>query len=243
MWNLETGADAFTVRAGPTFPHQPWMDLAWNHAGNRLAIATNDGLTGRVTIVDRAGRQAAALQEDYGIAVGSVAFSRDGRRLITTRLPTVESEADDGQVVIWDWREAEVERAINTPARHAVLSPTSDLVANDTQTQARYWGDTVQIWNPATGRACPPWPGTPRGCGTSPSAPTGRGSPPPASMAPCGSGSRGPVSRFRSCAGTAARSPGRFSPDGSRLATVGGRERYECGRSIWTTSSRSPSTS
>ena len=152
VWDLESGADAFTVRAGPTFPREQWMDVAWNHAGDLLAIATNDGTTGRVTIVDRTGREVAVLQEDHGIAVGSVAFSPDGERLITTRLPTVESEPDDGQVVIWDWKEAEVERAIDTPARDAVLSPTGDLVANDTPTQAYYLGDTVHVWDPASGR-------------------------------------------------------------------------------------------
>jgi WD40 repeat protein/DNA-binding SARP family transcriptional activator len=152
VWDVETGADAFTVRAGPTFPRQTWMDVAWNHDGDLLAVATNDGLTGRVTIVDRTGRQVAVLQEDYGIAVGSVAFSPDDEQLITTRLPTVESDPDDGQLVIWDWKAAEVERTIDTPARHAVLSPTGDLVANDTQTQASLWGDTVHVWDPASGR-------------------------------------------------------------------------------------------
>jgi WD40 repeat protein len=152
VWDVETGEDAFTVRAGPTFPRERWMDVTWNHAGGLLAIATNDGTTGRVTIVDRAGREVAVLQEDYGIAVGAVAFSPDGEQLITTRLPTVESEPDDGQVVIWDWKEGEVERAIDTPARHAVLSPTGDLIASDAPTQASYLGDTVHVWDAASGQ-------------------------------------------------------------------------------------------
>jgi WD40 repeat protein len=152
VWDVETGVDAFTVHAGPTFRRQPWMDVAWNRAGELLAIATNDGLTGRVTIVDRAGREVAVLQEDYGIAVGSVAFSPDGEQLITTRLPTVESDPDDGQVVIWDWKAAEVERTIDTPARHARLSPAGDLIASDTRTQAALWGDTVHVWDAASGR-------------------------------------------------------------------------------------------
>jgi WD40 repeat protein/DNA-binding SARP family transcriptional activator len=152
VWDVETGEDAFTVRAGPTFPRQLWMDVTWNHAGDLLAIATNDGTTGRVTIVNRAGREVAVLQEDYGIAVGAVAFSPDGEQLITTRLPTVKSEPDDGQVVIWDWEASEVERAIDTPARHVVLSPTGDLIANDAPTQASYLGDTVHVWDAASGR-------------------------------------------------------------------------------------------
>ena len=57
VWDVETGRDAFTVDPGPTVPGTPWMDVAWNPDGDLLAVAANDGRTGRVTIFDRSGRE------------------------------------------------------------------------------------------------------------------------------------------------------------------------------------------
>ena len=75
-------------------------------------------------------RTVTVLQEDFGTAVGSVAFSPDGEQLITTRVPIVPYPGpDDGQLVIWDWTEGTVERTIATPAFIAATSPTEPPVA------------------------------------------------------------------------------------------------------------------
>jgi WD40 repeat protein/DNA-binding SARP family transcriptional activator len=152
VWDLATGRDAFTVDPGPTLPGAPYIDVAWSPAGDLLAIAANDGLTGRVTILDRAGREAIEpLQQEHGIAVGSVAFSPEGERLITTRLPTADPDPDAIQVVIWDWKARKIERTIATEALSAVHSPTGHVLATVSWGQGVGAGGSVDIWDSATG--------------------------------------------------------------------------------------------
>jgi WD40 repeat protein/DNA-binding SARP family transcriptional activator len=151
VWDLATGRDAFTVDPGPV-PGGDLIDVAWSPAGDLLAIAANDGLTGRVTILDRSGREAIEpLQQEHGIAVGSVAFSPDGERLITTRLPTAEPDPDAIQVVIWDWKARKIERTIATEASIAVHSPTGHILATVSWGQGPGAGGSVDIWDSATG--------------------------------------------------------------------------------------------
>jgi WD40 repeat protein/DNA-binding SARP family transcriptional activator/energy-coupling factor transporter ATP-binding protein EcfA2 len=153
VWDAETGEDAFTVDPGPTVPGTTWMDVTWNADGDLLAVAANDGSTGRVTIFDRSGRILTVLQEDFGTAVGSVAFSPDGDQVITTRVPVVPYPGpDDGQLVIWDWIEGTVKRTIATPAFIAAASPTGHLVAATNRLSTNLSGETVDVWDTANGR-------------------------------------------------------------------------------------------
>jgi WD40 repeat protein/DNA-binding SARP family transcriptional activator len=152
VWDLATGRDSFPVNPGPTLPGAPYTDVAWSPAGDLLAIAANDGLTGRVTILDRSGRDAIEpLQETYGFAVGSVAFSPDGEQLITTRLPTAQPDPDATQVVIWDWKARKVDQTIATEAWSAVHSPTGHILATASRGQGGNPGGSVDIWDSATG--------------------------------------------------------------------------------------------
>jgi WD40 repeat protein/DNA-binding SARP family transcriptional activator len=153
VWNAETGEEAFTVDAGPTVPGMTWMDVAWNPDGDLLAVAANDGRTGRVTILNRLGRRVRVLQEEFGTAVGSVAFSANGDQLITTRVPIVPYPGpDDGELVVWDWSEGTVERTIATPAFVAAASSTGHLVAATNRLGTTLSGETVDVWDSATGR-------------------------------------------------------------------------------------------
>jgi len=152
VWDLGTGRDAFTVDPGPTLPGAPYMDVAWSPAGDLLAVAANDGLTGRVTIVDRSGREAIdPLQEEFGFAVGSISFSPDGEQLITSRLPTADPDPDATQVVIWDWKAREIERTIATEAGSSVHSPTGHMLATVSRGQGPLPGGSVDVWDSATG--------------------------------------------------------------------------------------------
>jgi WD40 repeat protein len=82
-----------------------------------------------------------------------VAFSHDGDQLITTRVPVVPYPGpDDGQLVIWDWIEGTVERTIATPAFIAAASPAGDLVAATNRLSTNLSGETVDVWDTATGR-------------------------------------------------------------------------------------------
>ena len=77
VWDMETGRDAFTVDAGPLAP--PYGTVSWNPDGDLLAIAANDGRTGRATVVDRSGQVVAVHQEEFGIALMGLTFTPDRR--------------------------------------------------------------------------------------------------------------------------------------------------------------------
>jgi WD40 repeat protein/DNA-binding SARP family transcriptional activator len=151
VWDAESGRDAFEV--DPGLAVAPWMYVAWAPGGEHLAVAANDGRTGRVTVVDRSGRVVAVRQEESGIAIGGVTFTPDGHELVMTRLPSGPPAADDGEVVTWDWSEDDVVPIIDTPALGALLSPSGHLVATTTRqgTPTRP-GETVDVWDAASGR-------------------------------------------------------------------------------------------
>ncbi|MGH9193544.1 MAG: WD40 repeat domain-containing protein, partial [Acidimicrobiales bacterium] len=152
VWDMQTGRDAFTVDPGPTMA--PYMNVTWNPEGDLLAIAANDGRTGRATIVDRTGRQLAVWQEKPGTAIARLTFTPDSEQLVTTLIPTgpPDPDEDDG-VVIWDWHTGDVVPIIDTPAGIAVPSPTGHLVATTTRQAAPpFNGETVDVWDLTTGR-------------------------------------------------------------------------------------------
>jgi WD40 repeat protein len=151
VWDTETGRDAFTVDPGPAIA--PYMSLTWSPDGDLLAIAANDGWTGRATVVDRSGRGVAVWQEEFGTAIGMLTFTPDGEKLVTTRVPNGPPDPDAGDVVTWDWRTGEVVPIIDTPAGVAVPSPTGHLIATATEQEAPIgFRETVEVWDPATGR-------------------------------------------------------------------------------------------
>ena len=152
VWDARTGRDAMTVDSSHAMPGLPYTHVMWDPAGERLAIAENNGSTGRVSVVDRSGRRVAALPVGPRTAVGSVAFSPEGDRLITTQLSTREPDAMGGQVVIWDWRARTVERVLDIAGLHAALSPTGDMLAVVGFDQGPLPGGSVEVWNPITGR-------------------------------------------------------------------------------------------
>jgi WD40 repeat protein/DNA-binding SARP family transcriptional activator len=151
VWDLETGRDAFTVDPGPAVA--PYMSVTWSPDGDLLAIATNDGRTGRATVVDRSGRRVAVWQEEFGTTISMLTFTSDGQQLVTTRVPTGPPDPDAGDVVVWDWRAGDVKPLIDTPAGIAVPSPTGHLIATAAEQETLTgFGETVDIWDPTTGR-------------------------------------------------------------------------------------------
>jgi WD40 repeat protein len=151
VWDMETGRDAFTVAAGPL--QAPYGTVTWNPDGDLLAIAANDGRTGRATVVDRSGQVVAVLQEEFGIALMGLTFTPDGAGLVTTRLPTGPTSPDASGVVRWDWREGGVAPIIDTSANLALASPTGRLVATAGPLRTLVGSSGPgQIWDSATGR-------------------------------------------------------------------------------------------
>jgi WD40 repeat protein/DNA-binding SARP family transcriptional activator len=151
VWDMESGRDAFTVDPGPAMA--PYMGVAWNREGDLLAVLANDGRTGHVSVVDRSGRQVGVWQEEFGTVISGLTFSPDSEQLVTTRFPVGQTDADAGEVVVWDWRKGDAVPYIDTPADFAVASPTGHLVATTTR-QATVTGssETVDVWDPTTGQ-------------------------------------------------------------------------------------------
>jgi WD40 repeat protein len=68
-------------------------------------------------------------------------------------VPNGPPDPDAGDVVTWDWRTGEVVPIIDTPAGVAVPSPTGHLIATATEQEAPIgFRETVEVWDPATGR-------------------------------------------------------------------------------------------
>jgi WD40 repeat protein/DNA-binding SARP family transcriptional activator len=124
VWDTETGQEAFNVPVGYVA-----YDVAWSPNGDVLAASGGDAELDAVTIIDRSGREVAVLQHP-GAGVHSVAFSRDGERLITSRVSFGRFDPTVAKVVVWDWRREQVERFIDTPviAIQAVVDPTGRLI-------------------------------------------------------------------------------------------------------------------
>jgi WD40 repeat protein/DNA-binding SARP family transcriptional activator len=141
VWDGQTGQDAFAIRAGSGLP-----SVTWSPDGGFLAAGGDDGV---VTIVDRSGREVTRL-EHPGAAIGSVAFTPDGDRLVATVEAAGPYEPNVGKVVLWDWRAGEIERSIDAEARLAVASPTGDLIAVGSHWNAS--SPPVEIWNATTGQ-------------------------------------------------------------------------------------------
>jgi WD40 repeat protein/DNA-binding SARP family transcriptional activator/class 3 adenylate cyclase len=143
VWDTRSGEEAFAV--GPP----SWPDgVAWSADGELLATAEAGDRDGRVTIRDTSGREVTVLEEEPGAGIGSVAFSADGEWLITTRLARRTSITP--QVVIWDWRNGEIERTIDTDATAAVPS-TIGLIAT-LRAERTADGQAVDIWDLEAGR-------------------------------------------------------------------------------------------
>jgi WD40 repeat protein/DNA-binding SARP family transcriptional activator len=152
VWDMQTGRDAFTVDPGPTLA--PYMNVSWSPDGDLLAIAANDGRSGRATIVDRSGRRLAVWQEDLGTAISKLTFSPDSEQVITNLVPIGRPDPDeDDGVVVWNWRTGDVVPIIDTRAGITVASPTGRLVATTTlQGTFPYSRETLDVWDPATGQ-------------------------------------------------------------------------------------------
>jgi WD40 repeat protein/DNA-binding SARP family transcriptional activator len=146
VWNAASSERRFTIG-----PEAGITDVAWSPNGDLLATAGNDGGAGLVRIVDPSGEEVAVLREESGIRFGSVQFSPDGRRLLTSRVEMGRADPTIPEIRLWDWAQGEVVKTIEAPAERAVFDPTGARIATTTRLPA---GDAgiVQIWDSTTGQ-------------------------------------------------------------------------------------------
>ena len=158
IWDVETGQDAFRTQ-----PRGYVDDVAWSPDGDLLAIATSnstgiadavDGeiLQGSLAIVDRSGAEVAFLPDaEVSVQIRSIAFTRDGTRLIGSRSPIPIYDPPFGQVAIWDWKGGQLERSIDTGHYEALLSPRADLLVS-TPLTVLTGSQVAEVWDWASGR-------------------------------------------------------------------------------------------
>ncbi|HJP66750.1 MAG TPA: adenylate/guanylate cyclase domain-containing protein [Actinomycetota bacterium] len=124
VWSSASGNRAFTV--GSTESGYI-LDLAWSPDGKALATAPFDD--GVARIVDRSGRQIAALLEETGYGVSALRFSPDGKLLATAGQTMGRPNPSAQRVKIWDWRHRKVLRTIRTPVDALAFDPVGPRIA------------------------------------------------------------------------------------------------------------------
>jgi WD40 repeat protein len=155
-WDIETAQEAFGAKPGGFIE-----EVAWSPDGNLLAISTTDlvfgpdgenqDAQGSLTIVDRSGAEVAPVpDEDHFVQIRSIAFTRDGKRVIGLRTPTQSWATYFGNVTIWDWKTGQIERTIDTGQYEAVLSLRADLLVSTPFTDMR-GSQVAEVWDWTTG--------------------------------------------------------------------------------------------
>jgi WD40 repeat protein/DNA-binding SARP family transcriptional activator/energy-coupling factor transporter ATP-binding protein EcfA2 len=118
------------------------FDLAWSSDGEVLATAGLEDGRGMVSIVDRAGRRVSVLRDDPRVAVGSVAFSPDGRSVATARARLDRFDPDLPGVQIWDWEGGAVTASIETIAATVAYDPGGMRLVTTSDVS-----DVAEIWD------------------------------------------------------------------------------------------------
>jgi WD40 repeat protein len=109
VWDVATGRQAFTVALDGDV-----SDVAWSPTGDVLAAVGGDTTRAWVAIVDRSGRRLRTLRAEPGVAFQTVAFTNDGERVVSARVPNTETDPPIVGVVAWDWRRDEAEQLLDT---------------------------------------------------------------------------------------------------------------------------------
>jgi WD40 repeat protein/energy-coupling factor transporter ATP-binding protein EcfA2 len=153
VWDVATGRQGFTVALdGDVY------DVAWSPTGDVLAAAAGDATRGWVAIVDRSGRRLRTLRAEPGVAFQTVAFTNDGERVVSPRVPNSETDPPIVGVVAWDWRRDKAEQLVDTSASGALVDPTGRLIATNPG-RSPGQSQVVELWDAATGERVATLPG------------------------------------------------------------------------------------
>ncbi len=156
VWDRSTGQVRFTHRAAT--PEASRVEaVAWSSDGV-LAIA-RDGRP--VVVVDSEGHQVASLDVEAGLVAGALAWSPAGDRLAVS-LVTGDSEQWDitrHRIEVWDWQTGEIAHSLmETTSSSLAFDPSGERIAtvDVTLTSAQVWdlaSDTVNELDRGSGAA------------------------------------------------------------------------------------------
>ena len=219
LWDAETGEHVRSVE--PEGLSAFVNDLSWSPDGEHLALGlalfdTSDDTLGATVVIDREGTEVSRLVEEPHVYIDSAIFSGDGRSIVTSQVSDRRRPRPLGVrrvgLAPGQAGRARCGPILSTPIP---IRSTHGWRPCTRSTARRRCGTSIATSRspPSAARArCTPWP----------SAPTASSSPSPAPTAPLGSAIRTRVSSS-SCCGAASRRSGAvsFSPDGTRLASVG----------------------
>jgi WD40 repeat protein/DNA-binding SARP family transcriptional activator len=156
LYDLRTGDHMGEV--GPTSPPcGPPEDgppcrfvvtMEWSPDGQHLAIAegTDHGGGGALLVADRSGREVTRVEEEAGTYIRDLAWSPDGTRIVTTRLPSRDDPAQMG-VRVWDTAEGDLLLRVKTQAVGVAWDPTGDRIVTTKQTEGG-----ADVWDAASGQ-------------------------------------------------------------------------------------------
>lgn len=140
VWDPGSGEEQFTVDV----PGLVAEELAWHPDGGLLAITGDDlRAAGRIAITDRSGELVTVLEDgETDRSAVDVAFSADGRWLVSSRRPSSRNDPTLPSLRIWDWEREEVVADLPTFATVLAVDPAGTRIAAADQ------DGEVGLWDP-----------------------------------------------------------------------------------------------
>ena len=138
--------DATTDEAISSLSVPGWLDFAaWSPTGKHLAIAYGSDEDSAVSIVDRAGRELATIDQP-GALVTSTAFDATGTLLAVAKSGRSRFDPEQDRLEVWDWANGEIVDRLDVVGMLVVSNP-----ASNTWILSAFNDATLEVRDAATG--------------------------------------------------------------------------------------------